>query len=223
MARETLKSYLGAFSQETGTVFSVSEFANAVHFLTNDRTDYEIVFLDIDMPHMDGMDAAQRLRERDSAVYNIFVTNMAQNSQKGYAVNALDFLVKPIPYRDFRQTMQRSLDGIRRTPKQAVRLKNGEGTLFLYPSQIYYVEIENHRIVYHTEKGPVRGYGTMKRVVAELPFSCFVLCHASYYVNMQYVTEVKNLTVTVHDVPVPVSRPRKAALMKALNAYLGGV
>jgi len=172
---------------------------------------------------MDGMSAAHKLRKSNRITPIIFITNMAQYALKGYAVNATDFMLKPISYRDLCQTMYRALDNVRRMPKQAVRLKTSAGVMYLYPSQIYYVEIANHRIVYHTEKGDIQGYGTMKKVIEELSFPCFASCHASYYVNMQYVTEVQGLTVVVNGETLPISRPKRASFMRELNIYYGGI
>lgn len=223
--RALLITHLSAFSNEFNVQFSYSEYSNAISFLTDlqNGSQHDIVFLDIDMPHMDGISAARKLREGNSVTPIIFITNMAQYALKGYAVNATDFMLKPVAYRDLCQTMHRALDCVRRIPKQAVRLKTATGVLYLYPSQIYYVEIANHRIVYHTEKGNVQGYGTMKKVIEELPFPCFASCHTSYYVNMQYVTEVQNLAVVVHGEALPISRPKKAAFMRALNIHYGGI
>ena len=60
--------------------------------------DYDIVFMDIELPGINGMEAAHRLREIDQQVILIFVTNMAQFAVKGYEVDALDYIIKPAQY-----------------------------------------------------------------------------------------------------------------------------
>ncbi len=62
------------------------------------RADYDIVFMDIELPGINGMEAAHRLREIDQQVILIFVTNMAQFAVKGYEVDALDYIIKPAQY-----------------------------------------------------------------------------------------------------------------------------
>ena len=84
-----------------GVQFDVTVFNEPTSFLDPYKTVWDIVFMDIEMPNMDGMEAAHRLRAVDSEVILIFVTNMAQFAAKGYEVDALDYIVKPFAYPDF--------------------------------------------------------------------------------------------------------------------------
>ena len=82
------------------------------------RPEFDILLLDVQMPHMDGLEAAHRIREIDADVIIIFVTNMAQYAIKGYEVDALSYLVKPVPYYAFAQEMGRSLARLRRQSRR---------------------------------------------------------------------------------------------------------
>lgn len=84
-----------------GVQFDVTVFNEPTSFLDPYKTVWDIVFMDIEMPNMDGMEAAHRLRAVDSEVILIFVTNMAQFAAKGYEVDALDYIIKPFAYPDF--------------------------------------------------------------------------------------------------------------------------
>ena len=99
--RQQLQSYLKKYTENFGEDFVVSEFSIPEAFLTNYKSNYDVVFMDIDMPGMNGLQAAKRLRELDEKVVLIFVTNLAQYAIKGYEVAATDFVVKPVEYSKF--------------------------------------------------------------------------------------------------------------------------
>ena len=98
---DMLRSYLERFSKENDIEFQAESFGCAVDFLSAFTDRYDIVFLDIELPDMNGIDAARKMREIDGTVALIFVTNMRQYAINGYEVNADDFIVKPVPYFDF--------------------------------------------------------------------------------------------------------------------------
>lgn len=90
--------HIKKYSAESGEDCGVVAFGNGIDFLTDYSGDFDAVFMDIDMPLMDGMTAAEKLREIDENVPIVFVTNLAQYAIKGYKVQALDYLVKPVGY-----------------------------------------------------------------------------------------------------------------------------
>ena len=87
----------------------VTEFADGMEILEDYRPQFDIIFLDVEMKHLDGMETARRIRERDGGVLIVFITNMAQYAIRGYAVGALDYVLKPVPYFAFSQQLQKAL------------------------------------------------------------------------------------------------------------------
>ena len=84
--REQLAGYVQRYTRQYGTQFEVTMFTDGVEILEDYRPVYDIIFLDVEMLHLDGMETARRIRELDSDVLLIFITNMAQYAIKGYAV-----------------------------------------------------------------------------------------------------------------------------------------
>lgn len=96
--REQLLGYVQRYTRQYGTTFEVRTFSDGVEILEGYRPVYDLILLDVEMKHLDGMETAQRIRALDSDVMIVFITNMAQYAIKGYAVGALDYVLKPVPY-----------------------------------------------------------------------------------------------------------------------------
>ena len=107
--REQLAGYVQRYTRQYGTPFEVTEFADGMEILEDYRPQFDIIFLDVEMKHLDGMETARRIRERDGGVLIVFITNMAQYAIRGYAVGALDYVLKPVPYFAFSQQLQKAL------------------------------------------------------------------------------------------------------------------
>ena len=105
--REQLAGYVQRYTRQYGTPFEVTEFADGMEILEDYRPQFDIIFLDVEMKHLDGMETARRIRERDGGVLIVFITNMAQYAIRGYAVGALDYVLKPVPYFAFSQQLQK--------------------------------------------------------------------------------------------------------------------
>ena len=106
---EQMKTYLKQFCEEENVACQIEEFHNGLNFVEDYSGDLDVVFLDIEMPHLNGMEAAKRVREKDPSLGIIFVTNMAQYAIRGYEVNAIDFIVKPVKYFVFADTLKSAI------------------------------------------------------------------------------------------------------------------
>ena len=89
-----LQEYVRRYTRQYGTEFEVTVFADGVDILEDYRAVYDIIFLDVEMKHLDGMTTAERIRQMDADVILIFITNMAQYAIRGYSVGALDYVLK---------------------------------------------------------------------------------------------------------------------------------
>ena len=99
--RDQLKQALARFGAENGTELNVQEFDCAAVYLAAQDRDFDILYLDIDMPQMSGMELAEKIRETNQDVILIFCTNLQQFALNGYSVGALGFIVKPIQWYSF--------------------------------------------------------------------------------------------------------------------------
>lgn len=221
-AADTLASFLDKYGAAHNEVFNVCRFGDAVTFLMNYSADYDVVFMDIEMPEMNGMDASAKLRALDRDVILIFVTNMAQYAVNGYEVGAFDFIVKPVSYANFALKFGRAMRKLQTVADAQIWIKGKTGNRRVAVSSIFYVEVMNHVIIYHTDEGAIVSSGSMKAVRELLVGEAFALCNQSYLVNLRYVTALKGLTVVVGGRELPISNPKKAAFIRAVNLYFNG-
>ncbi len=218
--RSELKKYLEQFARESGEEISIRTFDDGDGIAEAYHADYDIIFMDILMRFMNGMQAAREIRKKDEEVIIIFITNSAQYAISGYEVNALDYVLKPINYYAFSKTLERALGRIRRRENRCIVISGKSSAHRVDVSAIRYVEINGHSLTYHTRDGDFCAVGTMKEAEEELPSDSFFRCNKCFLVNLRFVDAVEGDDAIVAGVPVQISRSKKKALMEALNGYL---
>lgn len=222
---DQLVSYLKQYGEENKIEIKVSVFGDGESVLKDYSSDYDAIFLDIQMPGIDGMQTAEAIREKDEDVVLMFITNMAQYAISGYSVGALDFVMKPINYYTFALKVGRVLKRVQKKVREqnSVVISLPNGMKKLDAKQIYFVEIQNRMLHYHTDEGEFIVKGTMQSVEQELESFSFAKCNHWYMVNLMHVKEVKKNIAVVGEFELEISRRNKNTFLKALTEYLGGV
>ena len=220
--REQLAGYVQRYTRQYGTQFEVTMFTDGVEILEDYRPVYDIIFLDVEMLHLDGMETARRIRELDSDVLLIFITNMAQYAIKGYAVGALDYVLKPVPYFAFSQQLQKAVNQLAKRTRHYLAVPVDGGMRRLDAATIYYIESEGHRVHFYTEDGDFSAPGALKALEEKLTGRLFARCNNGYLVNLAQVSGVQQNTVQVGPHELQISRPKRRAFLAALADYIGG-
>lgn len=220
--KKQLTEFLKAYEKENDEIFSVTVFSDGEEIVANYCAEYDLIFLDIQMKSLNGMEAAQQIRKKDEKVALIFVTNMAQYAIKGYEVNALDFILKPLTYFAFSQKLKRALEHIKPQKKKLLNLRIDGGMVRVDLEKVTYIESMKHRITVNTKKEKYVLTGTMKEMEEKLKGESFFRCNNCYLVNLSYVEKIIGNDVVVSGETLQISRPKKKAFLVALTDYIGG-
>lgn len=217
---ELLKCFIERSCQEYGENVMVVKYFSAEKFLQEYSGEVDVVFMDINLPGINGMKAAKALCERDKKVLLIFVTNLAQYAINGYEVGAFDFVVKPISYGSFVLKMNRVFGCLSMCRKRTIVVSTRHGKQVLDTETLKYVEITGHSISYHMDEEVVVASGTLKDMAKQLEGLPFAMCNRCYLVNLSYVTKISGVDVTVGGETLLISRPRRKDFLKAFNDFL---
>lgn len=218
-----VQEYLARFEAAVGEKISVSCFTDGDEIALDYKAQYDIILMDIEMRFMDGMTAAEEIRHRDSEVVILFITNSPQYAIRGYAVDAMDYVLKPISYRDFAQRLERAMGRMRRRKRKYLRVDGKDGSIKLDQSRIHFVEVQGHALIYHTADGLINAAGSMREVEQALGSRQFFRCNKGYLVNLEQVDSIQGDDAMVGGEAVPISRPKKKAFLDALNDYINEV
>lgn len=218
---QQIKDYIVRYSQETGDEFDVFYFSDGEEITDNYKPIYDIIFMDVEMRWMDGFTAAEQIRQFDANVIIIFITNMYQYAVRGYAVDALSYLVKPVPFFAFSQELSRALFNLNKRKKSYQFFINDSGYERVDTADILYFESMQHKIIAYTKDKTYSVTGTMREIEAKLEGENFFRCNNGYLVNLAEVTGIKDNCALVGKHMLLISRPRKKEFIDALTEFIG--
>ena len=218
--RESLCQFIRQYAGEQGLQAEVEPFADGAVIAEGYQPGYDIIFLDVEMPRLGGFGAAERIRAVDPDVVLVFVTNMAQYAIKGYEVDALDYVLKPVSYFAFSQRMQRALERMKHRTRKFISVPFQGGMRKLDISQIRYIEVVNHSLIYHLDGETLEAKGVLSELEEALTAYHFFRCNKCYLVNLEHVNGVNENCADVDGDQIQVSRPKKKAFLDTLNLSL---
>jgi len=218
-----MQTYLLQLEKDFKEHFEAFYFSSGEELLESIPLDVNVVFLDIELQNMNGIDVAAKLREKMD-FYLIFITNNVQYALQGYEVHAFSFIKKPLSYAIIKKSLYEAIKrmDILSLPKIVMQY-NGTTDIVLCKN-ILYIESFRHEIVFTMKNGEKRRYTcTMKELEDKLPAKSFFRCHNSYIVNMQHVTGFNSKSVYVPGGEIPLSKYKAKEFSQALLAFQGEV
>lgn len=219
---ETIAGYIEKYKTESKEAIEVTTFERGLDFLEC-KDVFDIVFLDIEMPTLDGMQTARYIRKQNETCVIIFVTNLVQYALEGYAVDALDFIVKPIAYEKFAVRLRRALLRVKKSERSTIVIPASNNKTVVDVADIVYVEVQKHKLIYHLTNRDVEAWGTIGDATAELAPHGFSRCNVCYLVNLRKVTSIAGDDVYLGATALKISRRQKKAFLNEFAQFLGKV
>lgn len=220
---DKIQSFVRKFFDGRGENVNISAYSDAFTLLESYQADTDVLFMDIQMNLMTGMEAAARIRQIDAHVLIVFVTNLAQYAVEGYSVNAFDFILKPVDYNSFAMKLERICKELKhRNAESFINVKTKSGYTRLNVSEIIYVEVKAHDIIYHTVKENIVVRGTLKNIAGELGKQYFSLCNSCYLVNLSHVKKATKTVLLSNGEELFISQGKRKQFMTELAKYIGG-
>ena len=169
---------------------------------------YDIVFLDIEMEKMNGMETAYALRKRNRSVEIVFITVVMEYVFEGYQVDALRYIMK----RDLEQLLPECLDTLlkkRIFHNQKMKFPFIGGTRSILLRDLLYIESTLHRLCFNMKQEQLFIYDKLDSMEKVLSEYGFVRTHQSFLVNIKYIERIQSYTVYLMDgTEIPVTKPR---------------
>ena len=187
---------------------------------------FDIVFLDIQMDGMDGIETAKRLRKRQDDIVLIFVTGNREYVFDALDLYAFHYLLKPVDENKFREVLERAAEEVaKKKEKRFLFLK--KRNLTLDQADILYIESRAKKVEIHTDgfKDIIEIYATMEELEGQLGED-FYRCHRAYIVNMAHITEYDNDSITITNGDrIYLTKKKYGDFVKAYMWYLqnGGI
>ena len=183
----------------------IDNYSDGKEFLLSTKK-YDVVFMDIEMPSMDGFDTIKKARELNLESIYIIMTTHSEMSRKGYLVNAFRYIDKQNMKEEVPEAINSAniiLDNDRKISVNVI----GKGLLDINLSNILYIETEKHRVLVHTNNDVVRCGDSMIELENKLLKDNFYRCHNAYIVNLDAVNKIeKTYTILKNGEKVEISR-----------------
>lgn len=222
-AREDIAS-LSAALYAYDHSFEIVSFVSG-NALLNDIADacssMDILFLDIYMPGIDGIQTAQELRARNRNLKIIFISSSKEHYPQAYEVFAFNYILKPFDRERLYTVLNRALDELRKEKGQIICIQNKGTTQSVDFRDILYIESRDKRLVFHLGGGGMaQCYGKLDELIRDLPGQSFIRCHQSYLVNISHISEMGEASFCVGKTVLSISRKYLKPAKERYYAYL---
>ena len=203
-------------------VYEFSSGTNASSWLANHPGEIDLLFLDVEMKGLNGMETAEKIRTFDTGLVIVFVTGYSDYVFDGYRVGALDYLMKPVAEEKLRQLIGRVRARSAQEEPHTFTLKNRDGTWRFRLSDILYFYSDKRRVLLVTAKGEYPFYARLDEVERRLSAD-FIRVHQRYLINPSNVDYLGSESITIKGRELPCSRRyRETALKKIARSMMGG-
>jgi DNA-binding LytR/AlgR family response regulator len=180
-------------------------------------TRFDIIFLDIFMSGINGVEVARCVRTADPDILLIFVSSSDAFYRESYDLYAFNYLIKPLDRDRLTEVLHRAVEQLNKNVDHIIRISFNNSLHTIRCSQLLYLSSERHIVNFYLKSGEaLKSYGKLDDYAAQLPAEAFMRCHQSYIVNLNHVTAMTTNGFSLDRIRVPIS---KSYLGEAKDKY----
>ncbi len=181
---------------------------------------FDILFLDIIMDELSGVEAAHRIREKDKDVSIVFITSSPNFVFEGYDVHALHYILKPVDKEKLAGVLMYDLE--RRFEKNYLDIRVSGSVSRIPFKDIVYLESKGRKVIITAKSKNYETYGSLSQFANQLPSSSFISCHKSFLVNLNHVSQITRTKFTIATgQTIPISKACYPDAKRAFINFLG--
>lgn len=210
------------FLDEKNIEYKIFEFSSGEDLIRNYPNNLDILFLDIIMENISGMDTSKKIRTFDENVEILFVTSSIEYIQEGYEVRAYRYLIKPLNYEVIEKHLSTCIEQIMKKSDYIV-INTKNKMVKINVNSILYIETYKRDIIIHEGTNSHRFKISMKSMEDMLKGKNFFRCHTSYIINLQKIESLNKNVIYIKDKEIPVSKYLIKELKVALTKCLGAI
>lgn len=221
LQREELKNNLSKVLDEIGVEYKLLTFETGEDLLREYPENLDMLFLDIQMGELTGMETARKVRKYDDKVEIIFITALWDYIQKGYEVRAFRYLIKPVKFKELQEQVTACVENILHKRYTYITIKDKNNVLKIRTEDILFLETFERKVIIHTNSQDYIVKMSMNKLEKGLNNKGFFRCHTSYIVNLIKIEEIKKDYLLINKFTLPVSKHRMKNLKLRLTSLLG--
>ena len=228
--QDKIEVIITRYMDQKGIKYNVSLFDNGEDLLRycSDLSHQVIIFLDINMDNIDGIETAKRIRELSPDIYIVFVTAYIKYSLEGYKFNAIRYIIKGD--KNFTQSIEESIDAILKDMDYGIKKMEflfREGKRELSVDSIFYIESNLHTVIFHVigrKKHKYSMMSTLNEIEKKLEGYGFLRIHQSFLINLKHVKSVRTYIAEMKDgSKLPIPRTKYRIIKEAYVEYKGEI
>lgn len=207
---------------QAGGMLHETDFYSSGESLTSSRKQYDLIFLDVDMRGMNGLETARILRKRDKQVKIVYLTAYEEYRDYAFSVHAFGYLVKPVKKESILRTLREAVEYTKKEePPSLIRLETENGIIQADTRDLLYLEYLERKICIHTKAGLLWMKGSITAQAERLKPWHFSMPHKSFVVNLAKIKSLRGYEIELMDGSiVPLSQKKSAAFRKEFGRYL---
>lgn len=212
-------------AKESNLLITAAEYENGEDFLQNAQlASIDVVFLDIYMEKMGGMEVAKKIRSTNSSCRIVFITSSPDFAVQSYSVRAFYYIVKPYTYKDIANIVN-MLDKNLQSSSRYIKVKDGREWCKIMISDILYADYGNHYTHIHTENAVISTYARFPEIAEKLlVYKEFLGCYRCIVVNMDKIKKIDDLFFLLSNGEyLPINRKNAKEIKSRYTDYIFGV